>query len=273
MKTLTALTMTTALVALWSTFASALDVPEGGDAFFHQLRASATTVVAKLNQVGDKGLEFSTDQVLSGPEVGAKFVVRQDDFLRRAPLQVGDHYLMFLRGKRPGLPVLIGGYSLATSISSLFEVQETDVRELKIVIDDYAKFKEDRVALKRALLVHAKSKVAVIQRSAVSDLIGFTRFELSDARILGGLLAEGVIIDSRARQDIVLQLERFKISDFNRILIGLIKSKRETVAVKVAAIDALATMKDDKALSEVSLDVQAHQSLRLKERYYGRVKQ
>ncbi len=268
-----ALMVTVCLGLTNATPARALDVPEGGDALFHQLRASSLVAVGSFQARTPTGaLQFKTLSSVVG-ELGTAFTVQGDTYTNGLPLKQGVEVIVFMKGKGLIGPILRPlPYTLATSINSIQPFDSRFSGDLKLIVADIQKVRGDKRALKETLMKWRDHASSYIQESVVLDLINHTVFEAQDAALLGQTLQAGKLSSLEARLEIIRQLEKFKLNSFNGFLVKLVSTENESVALKVAALDVLGATGDQASLRQLATVVGNGQSLRLKERYIGHLK-
>ena len=250
-----------ALVFLFAgTISYALDIEEGGDAIFYQLRAAKQVVIAKLERKDKDFFDFSRVANLYR-EVQTQFRVSvTDSFASDAEISVGRTYLLYLHELRDKP----GTYSLVASIYSIQPVNVTEFRDYRDVIGDYVKFGNDPVALKQALFRNFDHKVPYIQYSAAMDLSVRRLLVKEDADHLAALLSAGKIVNPRARVALIEHLGRFETVRHASVLEHIAKNSREPVSVRSASLDALYQMKAVDTLKNLVKVIDADQSLKLK---------
>lgn len=239
-------------LTLTSGVAAAIDIPQGGDAIFYQLRASSDAAIMKFVRQDAKGFHFETVSALRG-QVGKQLSVPDDGYLGSLRLQPGQSYLLYLRDG-----------TLATSLYSMHKVLPAEQAVYKEVIGAYTQNLEKREALKPTLKKNFTHKVPYIQYSAVADLMTLQLVTNDDLQELGKLMGDKKIVDPRARQMIINQIGIKQLKQFTPTLDKVVRDKSEPVFVRSAAVDALTEMKAKDTLQKLGPVIDQDQSLTLK---------
>jgi hypothetical protein len=238
------------------TVAVAIDIPPGGDAIYYQLRASTEVVIAQLVTVDARGHHFQVTETLRG-SAPPRFV-EPDTILRSLNLQTGQSFLLYLR--KP----TTGGVRLATSIYSIQRIEAMQDTAYRTTLAAYIANLQSKGALKPVLLARVSHQVPYIQYSAVADLKRLHLLTDPDVVDLGRRLQAGQIVDPRARTIIIQELGRRQIRTSAGTLEGIARDRRQPVAVRGAAIDALVDLRAIESLRALGPVIEREGSIVLK---------
>jgi hypothetical protein len=246
--------------------AGAVDVPSFGDALLHQVTNADAVAVGELLAPVQGSAVFGLVETLAGQPPPARFEVDVADGPGAGAgphrLDPGGLYLLFLRaGAKRALPFLVPGYDLAVGFYSARRVSPTEVPLYRAALGAYRK---PRAADRGKLLANAESPVPYIQYSAVADLNALRLFAPGDVDHLADLLKQGKLSDRQARKLVVRQIEREKSDRHVPLLQALAGDPRESVAVRAASVNALASVGAVAALKAVAPSIEQSASPRLK---------
>lgn len=247
-----------ALLLLGQT-AGAIDLPEGGDAIFYQLRGAKSAVLAKLSKVNkDSSLEFTKVADLNGQHPATFQVAVASDLPMPAP-KVGETYLLYL-----DLVKAPSSFALAMSIYSIRPVASTEVKNYQAVFAAYLKGKTDAAAFKKTLLSTVDQKDAYLQYSAVSDLITRRLLTVKELPLLWSKLKAGALVEVQARTLVVQQAGRLGQKTLTPDLEALVKNVKEAASVRIMALSALRQLKAEDSLKKLAPIITTDPSLKLK---------
>lgn len=261
MKTIKALL--TVAVIFGGAVAHAIDIPEGGDAIFYQLRASTDTVIAELVKQQGPTYEFRVTSTLSGRAPVSFTITDEPGYLASKNLKQGRSYLLYLRdsGSKPAV-------TLSTSLYSVQEVEADESATYKEVIAAYRQALGDKQALKPILLKGTATKIPYIQYSAVQDLQYLNLMTKDDVERLGTMLEEQQIIDSRAKKLIIQRLGSKHFSRFAPLLGRIAQNASEPLSVRSASIDSLFELDAKEQLKNLQTAIDKEPSLSLRRKLY-----
>ncbi|HZH03059.1 MAG TPA: hypothetical protein VEY30_04685, partial [Myxococcaceae bacterium] len=232
--------LTSAVVLAFSIPALAIDVPEGGDALYHQLRSSERTVIAQYEGRGQRGAAFTSQAPLRG-QLPSRFEVPTDAYLPSESLRPGASYLLFLSEERDGL-------RLPTGPSALRPFDLRDAPALREAIARYEEGAKDKAVLKKYALELLGSPVAFLQYSAAADLTRLGLLGKDEIPLVGRLLTGGQPVEPQARQLLLRHLGRLEAKEYATYLEKVLGSREEPVSARVAALDGLRFMGNVEAI-------------------------
>jgi len=239
--------------------AFAIDLPFGGDALHHQLRAASDVGLVTIAGKRPGAYACTLVEGLKG-SLPVDFSVAADEPSMPA-LRPGATYLLFL--KPAGAPSRVD-YRLAASI---YSIQPASVRNLpayRSAVHAYLAAAGDKGVLKASLRTLAANPVAYVQYSAVADLKHLGLIEAADLPWLTELVSAGRLGDPRARGIVARQIGRFGAREHTGLLEELVRKPGESVSVKTDALEALRAMGATASLEGLRSTIEASPALRLK---------
>jgi len=243
--------------------AMAVDVPEGGDAIYHQVRNANAVVFATLTSSDKSFLYFNLLKGLNRKmpatfKIGRALAPGHDQLV----LKNTATYLLFLKVNR--LSERLGIYSLAMGEYSVSPMNRKFMNDYESVISDYMKFRGNNAALAKSLMLHVDKRIPYLQYSAVKDMAMRGMLDETASTELAEKMRNGIIVDPRAKLEIVRKISKFKMTTYTPILEQLIVDNSENVSVKSASLTALDHMGQVEALRRVAPAMLEHRSGRLR---------
>lgn len=244
------LALVIALLNVSSVFS--IDVPEGADAIFHQMRNSNVVALATLKSMDKTKFTFVIQKNLLA-QTGKEIVVSRFSLENSHGISIKENtnYLLFLKQKRLTGGILIG-YSFAMGGYSLQPVGERDFNGISDVVADYVRFKGDKASLKAALLNHNLKANGYVQYSTVVDLDTHGMMDATVAETLAERVKSGKLTDPRAKFTIVNRIQHFGLKKFAPILESMILNTNENISVRTASLKGLQKFGDQAALARVA---------------------
>jgi hypothetical protein len=242
-------------VLLCAASALAIDIPEGGDAAYHQLRASTDAVIADLRPSA-VGHLFEVVQQLRG-SAPASFYLDMEGGEEKEPLRVGQRYLLFLEKGR-------SGPELALSFYSAIPIEAADTAATADFVRSFAKLMADKAALKPLLLKSAGLLLPYIQYSAVSDLAQLGLLLPADVASLARMVDAGQITDGRAKAIVVGQVVKFQLTNLLPMLERLALDRTQPMLVRSRSLDAMSQLNATDSLRKVAGAIADDPSLHLR---------
>jgi hypothetical protein len=242
-------------VVLCAASAYATDIPEGGDAVYHQLRGSSDAVIADLRP-STVGYLFEVVQQLRGT-APTSFYLDVDSAEEKEALRPGQRYLLFLEKGR-------SGPQLALSYYSAVAIEAADTAAYADFIRSYVKLMSDKASLKPLLLRSAGGVLPYISYSSVSDLASLGLLTSTDVTSLARMMDAGQITDGRAKAVIIGQVVKFRLTDLVPMLERLAGDRAQTILVRSRSLDALSQLNATDALRNVARLIEDDPSLHLR---------
>jgi hypothetical protein len=243
------------MIVLCAASAHATDIPEGGDAVYHQLRASSDVVIADLRP-SVVGYLFEAVQQLRGA-APASFYLTPDNAEERDALRAGQRYLLFLQRGR-------SGPELAVSYYSAIAIDPADTAAFADFIRSYVKVMSDKAALKSLLMRSAGLLLPYIPYSSVADLVGLGLLNASDVTSLAKMMDAGQVTDAKAKGILVGQIVKFRLTELVPTLQRLAVDRAQPLLVRSRSLDALYQLRATDALRSVAAQIEDDPSLHLR---------
>jgi hypothetical protein len=257
MKTNSYWTKIVAATVLCAASVHATDIPEGGDAAYHQLRASSDAVIADLRP-SPVGYLFEVVQQIRGTAPATFYLDDEDDSDLKEALRVGQRYLLFLRKGRGGTP------QLANSYYSAVAVEASDVAAHADFIRSLVKVMSDKAALKPLLMKYAMERLPYVSYSSVADLVHLRLLTSADVSSLARMLEGGQITEPRAKALVVGQVAKFRLAELAPMLERLAADPGQSILVRSRSLDALYQMNATASLRNLATRMAHDPSLHLR---------